>query len=133
MRQAQNQAENRAIPAVLGGGFRRNSVWLKNFAFCQVAFHFERVTQPLALVFYEELMPGTQLAARLKDLNYRVQTFSDAAQISAAAESEGPMLVFVDLRSHRTDVPGLINQIRQRPTTAHIPVVALPNLVDQSR
>src|ERR1041385_3090377 len=71
-------------------------------------------------------MPGTQLAARLQDLNYRVQTFSDAAQISAAAESEGPMLVFVDLRSHRTDVPGLINQIRQRPTTAHIPVVAFP-------
>jgi hypothetical protein len=28
------------------------------------------MTQPLALVYYEKLMPGSQLVNKLRDLNY---------------------------------------------------------------
>ena len=38
--------------------------------------------QPLALVLYEKLLPGTQLVNRLQDLNYRVQTVNDAALLT---------------------------------------------------
>lgn len=81
--------------------------------------------QPLALVFYEKLMPGSQLVNRLQDLNYRVQAIADPNQLPAAAETQGPMLVFVDLQSNRddVDVPALIGRLRGNPATAHVPVV----------
>ena len=55
------------------------------------------MTQPLALVFYEKLMPGSQLVNRLQDLNYRVQAVNDLAAFLRSAQSEGPLLAVVDL------------------------------------
>ena len=37
------------------------------------------MTRPLALVFYEKFMPGSQLVNRLQDLNYRVRVVNDLA------------------------------------------------------
>jgi len=50
------------------------------------------MTQPLALVFYEKLMPGSQLVNRLQDLNYLVRVVSDLASFQESARAEGPLL-----------------------------------------
>ena len=57
------------------------------------------MTQPLALVFYEKLLPGSQLVNRLQDLNYRVLAVNDLPALLRSAQSEGPMLAVVDLES----------------------------------
>lgn len=85
------------------------------------------VTQPLALVLYEKLMPGSQLVNRLQDLHYRVEILSDPDQLGLAARSDGPMLVFTDLDSRRADICAAISQLKQDPVTAHIPVIAFAN------
>lgn len=85
------------------------------------------VTQPLALVLYERLVPGSQLVNRLQDLHYRVEIISDAAQLVPAASSVGPMLVFADLYSRRADICAVIKLLKHDAATAHIPVVAFAN------
>jgi len=55
------------------------------------------MTQPLALIFYERLMPGSQLVNRLQDLNYRVQVVGDLASFHSCAQDERPLLAIVDL------------------------------------
>ncbi len=82
------------------------------------------MTQPLALVFYERLLPGTQLVNRLQDLKYRVQTVSDADALAEAARQCLPMLVLVDVQVARGDVLAAIAQIRAEPTTSHLPIIA---------
>jgi len=82
------------------------------------------VTQPLALVLYKDLMPGSQLVNRLQDLHYRVRPISDANQLSDCARSEGPMLILADLSSSQEDICAAIAKLKQDPTTAHIPVIA---------
>ena len=44
--------------------------------------------QPLAIVFYERLMPGSQLVNRLQDLNYRVLALNNAARLVATVQRE---------------------------------------------
>ena len=82
------------------------------------------MTQPLALVVYEKLLPGTQLVNRLQDLNYRVQTVNDADKLAACAEQEKPMLVLADLNSSRQNVCPAIEQLRHNAGTSHIPIIA---------
>ena len=81
------------------------------------------MTQPLALVVYEKLLPGSQLVNRLQDLSYRVQTLADPAKLAGVAAESKPMLVFVDLEVAGKDVCGAIKQHKQNPATSHIPVV----------
>ena len=82
------------------------------------------MTQPLALVFYEKLLPGSQLVNRLQDLNYRVQTINDLTVLLQSAQTEGPMLVVVDLASQRGDVCNVIATLKADATTQHIPIIA---------
>jgi CheY-like chemotaxis protein len=82
------------------------------------------MTQPLALVLYERLLPGTQLVNRLQDLGYRVQTVHASETLVSVAEQEKPLVVFVDLESTKSLVCDLIAQIKQHPTTKHLPVIA---------
>ena len=81
------------------------------------------MTQPLAIVFYERLMPGSQLVNRLQDLNYRVQAINNSALLAATARREFPLLVFADVDA-RGDVCGAIAQIKADDTTRHLPVIA---------
>lgn len=83
------------------------------------------MTQPLALVVYEKLLPGTQLINRLQDLNYRVRAVTDPNTLLACAQQEKPMLVLADLESSRNDVCKAISQLKQDPSTQHIPVIAI--------
>lgn len=79
--------------------------------------------QPLAIVFYERLMPGSQLVNRLQDLNYRVLAVNNPALLAATVRRESPLLVFVDLEA-RGDIPGAIAKIRAEAATNHVPVIA---------
>jgi CheY-like chemotaxis protein len=96
----------------------------KIFAFWPAAFHSLPMTQPLALVLYEKLLPGTQLVNRLQDLKYRVWAVTDAEALVACAQQEKPMLVLADLVSTHTDVCLAIRRLKQSPETHHIPVIA---------
>jgi len=82
------------------------------------------MTQPMALVFYEKLLPGTQLVNRLQDLNYRVRAVNDAAALVSCAEQEKPMLVVADLQSERYNLCEIIGRLKQSSATGHIPVLA---------
>ena len=82
------------------------------------------MTQPLALVFYEKLLPGTQLVNRLQDLGYRVVTVPGKESLADCAAREKPMLVLADLAARNTNVPAAIAGLRQNPATSHLPVLA---------
>lgn len=79
--------------------------------------------QPLALVFYERLMPGGQLVNRLQDLHYRVLVANDPAILPATARREMPMLLVVDL-ARFDEVCAAIEAITAEPATEHVPVIA---------
>lgn len=82
------------------------------------------MTQPLALLLYEKLLPGTQLVNRLQDLGWRVQTIHDGAALVRVAEEHKPVLVLADLNSTASPVPRGINHLRNNQSTAHLPVIA---------
>jgi CheY-like chemotaxis protein len=82
------------------------------------------MTQPLALVFYERLLPGSQIVNRLQDLNYRVQVVADAVTLAECAEQAKPMLVLADLESTRSNVCEALGRLRQNPATKHLPIIA---------
>jgi PleD family two-component response regulator len=83
------------------------------------------MTEPLALLLYEKLMPGTQLVNRLQDLKYRVQTLNDPATLVECAEQSKPMLVVVDLESTHNNVCPAIARLKQNPATSHLPVIGI--------
>jgi PleD family two-component response regulator len=82
------------------------------------------MTKPLALVFYERLLPGSQLVNRLEDLGYRVQTIADASLLLDTARRAKPMIAMVDLVTDRADVCGIVKEMRETAETSHIPVIA---------
>ena len=81
------------------------------------------MTQPLALVLYEKLLPGSQLVNRLQDLNYRVQTVSDPALLTQCAEQAKPLLIVADLESGANNILAALGGIKQNPATKHLPVI----------
>ncbi len=82
------------------------------------------MTQPLALILYEKLLPGSQLVNRLQDLKYRVQTLTHPSMLVDCAEQAKPMLVLADLVSSGNDVCAAIAKLKQHPATRHLPVIA---------
>jgi len=81
------------------------------------------MTQPLALLFYERLMPGSQLANRLQDLKYRVLTVNNISALAATARREQPLFLMVDLES-RSEVVAAIEKIKSDSPTSHLPIIA---------
>lgn len=82
------------------------------------------MTQPLALVWYEKLLPGGKLVNQLQDLGYRVLTAPDISALTACAEQEKPMVVFLDLAAQQARVPEIIARLKKNPATSHLPVIA---------
>jgi CheY-like chemotaxis protein len=80
------------------------------------------MTQPLAVVFYERLMPGSQLVNRLQDLSYRVLAVNNAALLAATVKREMPLLLLADLAT-RADIRTAIEKIKGDTATAHVPVI----------
>lgn len=85
------------------------------------------MTKPLALVFYENLLPGSQIINRLTDLNYRVLSFHDSYLLEDQSEREKPLVVIADLNSRKTDVCSAIKKLKENPATSHVPVIAFTN------
>lgn len=82
------------------------------------------MTQPLALILYEKLLPGSQIANRLQDLNYRVQTLTNPNLLVDCAEEAKPLLVLADLEPSHAVVFAALNRLRQNPGTKHLPIIA---------
>jgi CheY-like chemotaxis protein len=82
------------------------------------------MTQPLALLLYEKLLPGSQLVNRLQDIGWRVQVIHDGSALERTAEEHKPVLVFADLHAAQHPVCNAIHHLRKSPATAHIPVIA---------
>ncbi|MCO5052450.1 MAG: hypothetical protein M9920_09120 [Verrucomicrobiae bacterium] len=82
------------------------------------------MTAPLALLCYEDILPGSQLVNRLQDQGYRVQTMSSAAELPAAAAGSGAMLLLLDLVSPQRNTDAAIRKLRSQAETAHLPIIA---------
>src|SRR5690349_11786759 len=82
------------------------------------------MTQPLALVLYEKLLPGSQIVNRLQDLNYRAQAVGDPSLLVECAEQVKPLLVVADLQSGRDNVLSALTRLKQNPSTKHLPIIA---------
>ena len=79
--------------------------------------------EPLAIIFYERVMPGSQLSNRLLDLKYRVLTIDDAARLPATVQREMPLLLLADLAA-KGDILDAIKKIRADASTSHLPIIA---------
>ena len=79
--------------------------------------------QPLAIVFYERLMPGSQLVNRLQDLNYRVLAVNNLALLAATVRRETPLILFAALAAGG-DVCSAIVKIKTDASTSHLPIIA---------
>lgn len=82
------------------------------------------MTEPLALVFYEKLLPGQQLLNRLKDLGYRVKPVTNLALLKEEVENQKPMLLVAEFPADKTVVHEAIASLKQHPATAHVAVLA---------
>ena len=82
------------------------------------------MTTPLALICFENLLLGNQLANRLQDLGYRVFTIHDAKTLEEDAKREKPLLLIVDLDATRGEACDAIRRVKKNPDTAHLPVLA---------
>jgi response regulator RpfG family c-di-GMP phosphodiesterase len=80
------------------------------------------MSKPLALVYYSNLLPGSQLANRLQDIGYRVQTLESVAFLPADCEREKPLVVIAELHPVN-DACAAIAQLKKNPATGHIPVL----------
>ena len=89
------------------------------------------MTKPLALIFYERLMPGSQLVNGLQDLGYRVQTVSDVQTLVLQSLQEKPMVVVADLAATNGDVCAAIRELKRNPETKHIPIIAFTDLKNE--
>ena len=81
------------------------------------------MTQPLALVLYEKLLPGSQIVNRLQDLHYRVQTLNEPKMLVQCAEQTKPMLVLADLESTQENICAALALLKRNPTTKHLPII----------
>lgn len=82
------------------------------------------MTQPLALVLYERLLPGSQLVNRLQDMKYRVQTVAKPEQLVESARQTKPLIVLADLEPDPPQVFAALTRLKQDSATQHLPVIA---------
>lgn len=81
------------------------------------------MTKPLAVVFYESLLPGSRLVNRLTDLGYRVQTVTVAPELAATLRREPPMVLVAQLNPRGQDLPAIVAAVKAEPALAHLPVI----------
>ncbi|HTG44033.1 MAG TPA: hypothetical protein VK633_05825 [Verrucomicrobiae bacterium] len=89
------------------------------------------MTKPLALVYYERLMPGSQLVNRLQDLGYRVQAINEASLLIETARREKPMVTLVDLVTDKANICAIIQEMKAGEETQHVPVIGFAAQKDQ--
>jgi len=87
------------------------------------------MSKPLALVYYSNLLPGSQLAGLLLDLGYRVQTAASPGLLPAAFQNEMPLVVIAEL-APAPEVCDYIAELKANPATQHIPVLGFARTPD---
>ena len=83
------------------------------------------MTEPLALVFYQNVIPGSQIVQRLDELSYRVHTVSDVPAFEAAAHTEKPLIVIADLAPDPEAVCASVERLKKDPRTDHLPIIVV--------
>ncbi len=81
------------------------------------------VTKPLAIVFYEKLLPGSQVVNRLTDLGYRVTATQLASEVPRLARAESPMVIVADLQLRAGDFVSVIQTLKSSADTEHVPIL----------
>lgn len=97
--------------------------WARRLPSEGVSPNLSTVIRPLAIVFYEKLLPGTQVVNRLTDLGYRVTATQTAVDVPRLVREHRPMVVIADLALRHGDFCGIISQLRASPELAHVPVL----------
>ena len=82
------------------------------------------MTQPLALVFYENLLIGNQAINQLQELGYRTILVADLGRLVEQARAEKPLVLVAELAAEGERVCDAINRLRHEVATKHIPVLA---------
>ncbi|HON07125.1 MAG TPA: hypothetical protein PLW02_03380 [Verrucomicrobiota bacterium] len=88
------------------------------------------MVQPLALLFYERVMPGSQLQTRLEALGYQVHITNVVEDVFPLAKSLKPLIIFADLVTKKKDVCPIFSRLHQDPDTQHIPIIAITDSSD---
>ena|SRR5687768_4587778 len=88
--------------------------------------------KPLALVYYERLLPGSQLVNRLQDLSYRVQTIAEANSLLTTARKEKPLVILVDLVTRKANICAVIKEIKDDAETGHVPIIGFAGQNNQT-
>ena len=91
------------------------------------------MTKPLALVYYSNLLPGTQIANRLYELGYRVQIVDAAklGQLVEIAEKDKPLLFLAEVGPQDGSLTAIAT-LKACPATGHIPVLAYAATPDKN-
>lgn len=79
--------------------------------------------EPLALLLYQRLLPGTQLVNHLQDLRYRVQTLGSPAELAESAHNLKPMVLMIDMAAPSPELLIEIRRLREREETRHLPII----------
>jgi hypothetical protein len=82
------------------------------------------MTEPLAFVFYEKLIPGQQLVNRLQDLGYRVHAVTEANVLEQEVQNLKPMLLIAEFRADPPVLANAISSLKKNPATAHVAILA---------
>lgn len=87
------------------------------------------VSKPLALIYYSNLLPGSQLSNRMQDMGYRVQALSSLAMLPVDCEREKPLVVVAELVP-AAEACAAIAKLKANAATQHIPVLAFSPVHD---
>lgn len=82
-------------------------------------------------MLYSDLLPGSQLAGRLQELGYRVQSISDRAALRLKCEEEKPLVLLVEV-TRGNGACEAVAQLKSQPGTAHIPVLGFAATQDKA-
>jgi CheY-like chemotaxis protein len=88
------------------------------------------MSEPLAVVFYSNLLPGSRLASCLKDLGYRVHALRTLKGLEKVCADEKPLVAVVEITPQKGGFPE-ITALRANPATGHIPVIAFSGAHDK--
>lgn len=89
------------------------------------------MVKPLALVFYERLLPGSQLGNRLNDLGYRVQVLEEPSLILETARQQKPIILLIDLGTRKGSICSIIQEVRADGETSHLPIIGFASQQNQ--
>ena len=87
------------------------------------------MTSPCAILCYEKILPGSQVAVRLEDLGYQVEVLNDLGRLASAARRAKPIVVLVDMEAGKA--ASAIETLRKTEGTSHIPVLAFADEEDE--